>query len=64
LLFGLTVIQVFGVRGYGEVGNSNDQCSQLIRLGRVCSQRNEDNRLHRIHDPRNYHQLWRCSNRP
>jgi amino acid transporter len=60
LLVALVVIQMFGVRAYGEASLLNLLLkAELIRPGRVRPQHHEDHRLPWFYDSRNNHRLWR-----
>ena len=63
LLVALVAIQFFGVRGYGEVDCLESLLRhELILVGGICSQLNEDRRLPRLHASWNYYQLrWRSN---
>jgi amino acid transporter len=60
LLVALVVIQMFGVRAYGEASLLNLLLkAELIRPGRVRPQHHEDHRLPWFYASRNNHRLWR-----
>jgi len=56
LLLALVVIQLFGVRAYGEASSIHLFLrAELIEIGRVRSQYHENYRLSRLHGSRNNH---------